>query len=83
MTFVTTRMCEPAYISRQRVTFDLTDPHNRTMKSEYNALADPNLKHWISRPQTQRHIKAQNLVTGEGDIKLGRKHAGQAGSWTH
>ncbi|XP_005106501.2 vicilin-like seed storage protein At2g18540 [Aplysia californica] len=68
LTFVTTKMGEPAYKSRQRVTFDLSDPYNRTRSSEYQALSDPHLRTWFARRATRKQIMSQKLVTEQGYV---------------
>ncbi|CAL1536823.1 unnamed protein product, partial [Lymnaea stagnalis] len=68
VTFVTTKMCQPAYRSSQREDFDLTDPYNRTIKSEYKSLYDPFLKGWFSKPHVRQRLVEQNLITDKGNI---------------
>ncbi|BFZ20404.1 hypothetical protein BsWGS_23443 [Bradybaena similaris] len=68
VTFVTTRMCQPAYKSTQHETFDLTDPYNRTIQTEYQALRDPYLKDWLAKPYVRKQLLDQNLLTASGKV---------------
>ncbi|CAG5116096.1 unnamed protein product, partial [Candidula unifasciata] len=68
MTFVTTKICQPAYRSTQHETFDLSDPYNRTMQTEYTALRDPYLKDFLAKPHIRKQLLEQNLVTPSGKV---------------
>ncbi|GFN77589.1 fibrous sheath-interacting protein 2 [Plakobranchus ocellatus] len=56
VTFVTTKLGQTPYKSSQRTDFDLSDPYNRTISSEYKALFDPYLKGWFSKPHVQKQV---------------------------
>ncbi|KAI8738725.1 fibrous sheath-interacting protein 2, partial [Biomphalaria glabrata] len=73
VTFVTTKICQPAYKSAQRADFDLTDPYNRTIKSEYKSLHDPLLKEWFSKPHLRQQLVQQNLITESGNVSCSVK----------
>ncbi|RUS74118.1 hypothetical protein EGW08_018125, partial [Elysia chlorotica] len=68
VTFVTTKLGECPYKSKQNKDFDLSDPYNRTIRNEYNALFDPYLKGWLAKPQTQKLMKKNKLMTDRGNI---------------
>ncbi|KAH9502783.1 hypothetical protein Btru_069778 [Bulinus truncatus] len=71
--FVTTKICHPAYKSTQKADFDLSDPYNRNIKSEYKSLHDPCLKGWFSNPRLRQQLLKQSLITESGNVSCSVK----------
>ena len=69
------------YTNKDRVDFDLTDPHNYSLNSAYKAVADPHMRSFLRRPLVHKRLLDNGEVTDDDRVRCTVKEFNQYRAW--